>query len=188
MNGCACDPTGWIGVRHLAVRPVMIDLPPMAARRGPRLHGSWTRRREAERDGPEQRSPYATRQQLDPDTRLLDQARTDLDVIRRAKLPPVLPHPAVVTLVARLALTIRTWTDRWNLWPPAAQSVAPHTPSTAPGRYCVDFLLPGQFLCSTLGAFLRPQLVCYLTRTTRVLTTSPPGPCSTSSPPSNINA
>ena len=76
----AGDPSGWIGVRPLALQRVWDDLPVSAARRGAQPRGSWAGRHETERDGSEQCPLRATRRQLDADARdVLDHARADLD-------------------------------------------------------------------------------------------------------------
>src|SRR5205814_888845 len=76
----AGHPSGWIGVRPLAVQRVWDDLPVSAARRGTPPRGSWAGRHEAERDGSEQGPLRATRRQLDTNARdVLDHARPDLD-------------------------------------------------------------------------------------------------------------
>ena len=76
----AGDPSGWIGVRPLALQRVWDDLPVSAARRGTPPRSLWAGRHEAERDGAEQRPLRATRRQLDTNARdVLDHARPDLD-------------------------------------------------------------------------------------------------------------
>jgi hypothetical protein len=76
----ASDPTSWIGVRPLAVRRVGVDLPWMAARRGPRPRSSWAGPHEAERNGSEQCRLWTTRWQLYADAgNVLDHARANLD-------------------------------------------------------------------------------------------------------------
>ena len=41
VSARAGDPTGWIGVRRLAVQRVWVDLPRSAVRRGTQPRGSW---------------------------------------------------------------------------------------------------------------------------------------------------
>jgi hypothetical protein len=80
LRARASDPTSWIGVRPLAVRRVGVDLPWMAARRGPRPRSSWAGPHEAERDGSEQCPFRTTRRQLDADARnVFDHARANRD-------------------------------------------------------------------------------------------------------------